>query len=211
MPVSIHAECNGAFFACWKSDRAVDKWGDPCWTAYIFLGNDIDVTCFQCIRKYIKDGQMDLDPTMLDIDYRTLTSHDMPFAFGNDWGWPCACCGVMKQSMNKCSACHAVRYCSGKCQRLHWKRHGHKEKCQCLSIYKQAKKDTTLSGMLDRGEFFFGPISTYQFSIIKHLFEQTAPRAECTEPAPVGLKDAVNLSWLRKNSGEESKIVLLRS
>lgn len=43
----------------------------------------------------------------------------------------CASClqEFPKRVLRRCSACKAVRYCSGKCQRRHWRAGGHKEEC----------------------------------------------------------------------------------
>eukprot|EP01018_Ginkgo_biloba_P000537 Gb_17493 [translate_table: standard] len=44
----------------------------------------------------------------------------------------CAVC--FSPTTSRCSKCKAVRYCSGKCQIIHW-RQGHKQECQPLDIY----------------------------------------------------------------------------
>ena len=44
----------------------------------------------------------------------------------------CGHCGAEKRldALRKCGRCLAVHYCDGACQRLHWKRGGHKQACK---------------------------------------------------------------------------------
>ena len=44
----------------------------------------------------------------------------------------CGQCGAEKRldALKKCARCLAVHYCDGACQRLHWKRGGHKQACK---------------------------------------------------------------------------------
>ncbi|KAM1611693.1 hypothetical protein ACFX11_000487 [Malus domestica] len=43
--------------------------------------------------------------------------------------WPYHCAVCYASTTMRCSKCKAVRYCSGKCQIIHW-RQGHKDECQ---------------------------------------------------------------------------------
>ena len=61
----------------------------------------------------------------------------------------CVCC-KKEERLNlfkQCSSCHAVRYCSLRCQKSHWKEH--KPLCSAIKfLYAQNKKDgVTDSGM----------------------------------------------------------------
>ncbi|KAK4742671.1 hypothetical protein SAY87_000672 [Trapa incisa] len=42
--------------------------------------------------------------------------------------WPYQCAVCYRPTITRCSRCKVVRYCSGKCQILHWRK-GHKEEC----------------------------------------------------------------------------------
>ncbi|CAN6446309.1 unnamed protein product [Victoria cruziana] len=46
---------------------------------------------------------------------------------------PYVCARCFGPATTRCSRCKAVRYCSGKCQIVHW-RQGHKDECQLLDI-----------------------------------------------------------------------------
>ncbi|KAJ4770029.1 Ubiquitin carboxyl-terminal hydrolase 15 [Rhynchospora pubera] len=51
----------------------------------------------------------------------------VPALRGNGYYYECATC--LSPATTRCSRCKSVRYCSGKCQIIHW-RQGHKDRCR---------------------------------------------------------------------------------
>ncbi|KAL7104312.1 hypothetical protein ACP275_08G236100 [Erythranthe tilingii] len=77
----------------------------------------------------------------------------------------CAVCHC--PTTTRCSRCKAVRYCSGKCQIIHW-RQGHKDDCQpAISLYTSKE-----------GEFTFETASENQFAM--HLNDEAKL---CSDPS----------------------------
>ncbi|XP_057540279.1 ubiquitin carboxyl-terminal hydrolase 15 isoform X2 [Amaranthus tricolor] len=56
--------------------------------------------------------------------------------------WECARCSI--PATTRCSRCKSVRYCSGRCQIVHW-RQGHKEQCQPPDDNYSSFKPTSLA------------------------------------------------------------------
>ncbi|KAA8538172.1 hypothetical protein F0562_027780 [Nyssa sinensis] len=54
----------------------------------------------------------------------------------NSWQSPYQCAVCFCPTTTRCARCKAVRYCSGKCQIVHW-RQGHKEECRPFTITDQ--------------------------------------------------------------------------
>ena len=44
----------------------------------------------------------------------------------------CAHCGILDQPLKSCVQCRQRAYCSEACQKMHWKRGGHKTECEAL-------------------------------------------------------------------------------
>ncbi|KAA8546739.1 hypothetical protein F0562_003168 [Nyssa sinensis] len=74
---------------------------------------------------------------------------------------PYQCAVCFCPTTTRCSLCKAVRYCSGKCQIIHWRR-GHKDECR--------PANTTLH-LNEEGDFGEKAYSQYQFEIYGNDFD----------------------------------------
>merc|ERR1712098_654381 len=65
------------------------------------------------------------------------TLNTVTIASGKSAERTCAFCGVVQLKMKICSRCKQVNYCSGQCQKSHWKEH--KRQCKKMAMSKPMK------------------------------------------------------------------------
>lgn len=82
---------------------------------------------FQQLVKTLSKVEIGKEPSALSAITQSLNGIQSA-----DFSECCECCGE-RHSMNKCSVCKSVRYCSLKCQKLHWSTH----KSFCKELKKQ--------------------------------------------------------------------------
>ena len=76
-------------------------------------------------------------------------------------GYSCFYCGQMSMDLRMCQGCSFARYCSHRCQRLHW-RSGHRDVCTHIIFDHRARRLPPLHIM-------YGIMSAYDYNIWTHL------------------------------------------
>ncbi|XP_026394849.1 ubiquitin carboxyl-terminal hydrolase 15-like isoform X2 [Papaver somniferum] len=103
---------------------------------------------------------------------------------------PCARC--FGPATTSCSKCKSVRYCSGKCQIVHW-RHGHKQECQMLEMASSnlSSKPTPYEGSFDENVSPNENLNSRAYaSDDKHAMHNNAPFYRSHLPAAAPLTTA---------------------
>lgn len=75
-------------------------------------------------------------------------------------GYSCFYCGQMSMYLSMCQGCSFARYCSRRCQRLHW-RSGHRDACTQIIFDHRARRRPPLHIM-------YGIMSAYDYNIWTH-------------------------------------------
>ena len=76
-------------------------------------------------------------------------------------GYSCFYCGQMSMDLRMCQGCSFARYCSHRCQRLHW-RSGHRDVCTHIVFDHRSRRLPPLHVM-------YGIMSAYDYNIWTHL------------------------------------------
>ncbi|OVA13464.1 Ubiquitin carboxyl-terminal hydrolases family 2 [Macleaya cordata] len=87
------------------------------------------------------------------------------------------CARCFGPATTRCSRCKSVRYCSGKCQIVHW-RHGHKQECQQLEMAcsNLSSKRSSFEGSFDESILLNENLnSLYCGNDNKHTMQNNAP------------------------------------
>ncbi|KAG9450807.1 hypothetical protein H6P81_010772 [Aristolochia fimbriata] len=127
---------------------------------------------------------------------------------------PHQCAVCYSSTTTRCSRCKAVRYCSGKCQIVHW-RQGHKEECQPPSIVVELNSPERNSGftsenlLLEEPEAVQNYLDTECGAYLKPL--DTESQASSSNPfEDLSRQDdvKVEVKSLSDSTGNDSPIIL---
>jgi hypothetical protein len=91
------------------------------------------------------------------IEFRSYT-HMIPVDPNIEYS--CFYCGHMGMDLSMCQGCSFARYCSHRCQRLHW-RSGHRDACTQIIFDHRARRRPPLHIM-------YGIMSAYDYNIWTH-------------------------------------------
>ncbi|KAK4571907.1 hypothetical protein RGQ29_030347 [Quercus rubra] len=106
--------------------------------------------------------------------------------------YQCAVC--CSPTTTRCARCKAVRYCSGKCQIVHW-RQGHKDECRPPSVADRDGNDG--GGLESEGGQHANPVKTFPE-------ESALYDSGCSSKSPSEKVDGVKVEFVRDGKGTDS-------
>ena len=119
-------------------------------------------------------GKLTMVPGAYGPSYTSRLKGKEVFHVLSQIGFTCHNCCNMETTMDWCTGCTFARYCSGACQKAHWKS---VHKAQCNHIQRVFAKDATRAPERP-GHVWYGPLSEYDFNLWKYIWCQKLPTGD---------------------------------